>query len=114
RDDLQTFAAPPHRFEELGRTGQKANPVHMRAFELFDVEAQAARPMIEAIPRQRTDDGLETRPELEPRLFDAEPAHARVMLRNDLEPEKIIEREVEQRAVHVDEHGVDAFPIDDA
>ena len=39
--------------------------------------------------------------------------HARVSLRHDLAPEEIVESEIEQRAVHVDEHGVDAVPIDD-
>ena len=38
---------------------------------------------------------------------------ARVALRHDLAPEEIVEVEIEQRAVHVDEHGVDAVPIDD-
>ncbi len=33
---------------------------------------------------------------------------ARVPLGHDFEPEVVVEREIEQRAVHVDEHGVDA------
>ena len=112
-DDRKAFAARAHAREKVLRAGQKANVRAVLALQALQVHTEIARPMIEAIPLERADLGLEARRERLLRGRHAHPAQVRVALRHDLAPEQIVEVEIEQRAVHVDEHGVDAVPVDD-
>ena len=113
RDDRKALAASAHAREKILRAGQKPNVRAVLALQALQVHAEIARPMIEAIPLERADLGLEARRERLLRGRHAHPAQVRVALRHDLAPEQIVEAEIEQRAVHVDEHGVDRRPIDD-
>ncbi len=69
--------------------------------------------MIEAVPFERADHGVEARRERRPRSRHGHAVQTGIALRHDLAPKQIVEVEIEQRAVHVDEHRVDAVPIDD-
>ncbi len=82
------------------------------AFDGHDVESKLAAPVIDRVPVERALDRAEFRPEPLERLREIEPIELGVAARNEVEPELIIELEVEERAVHVKEHGIDAGPVD--
>src|SRR6478735_6240429 len=106
------LAARAHRGEELARAGQIAHEMRAAALQRADIELEVARPMIEAVPVQRAGDRVEAPRERSASLGHADAVCFGVMLGQELEPEEVIEREVEQRAVHVDEHRVDSVPVD--
>src|SRR5262245_5463758 len=82
------------------------------SLELFDVESEVAAPVIETVPVERPRDRVKTSDQTRARGVDRAAAQHGVVLGDELEPEEIVECEVEQRAVHVDEDGVDTIPID--
>src|SRR5690606_14119531 len=113
RHDAEALAARTNGVEKLGRARQEANVLAMLALQGSEIEAEIARPMIEAVPRQLACDRIEARREALARMLDREAVALRVSLRHELEPKEVVEREIEQRAVHVDEHGVDVVPVDE-
>ena len=85
----------------------------MLALQGLQIQVEIARPMVEAIPLERTQFRFEAGLERPLRLGHRQVVQRCITLRHDLAPKVRVEVEIEQRAVHVDEHRVDRIPVDD-
>ena len=113
RHDPEMLAPCANRREKLRRARQIGHAMPMNVLELFDVEPEIAAPMIEAVPIERALDRIEAPRQPLARFGGGAAVELGVMRGHELEPKVIVEREIEQRAVHVDEHRVDSFPVDE-
>ena len=100
-----------HRAQEIRRTGERAAAVAHVVLELDQVEAGQCAPVGQAVPRQRAAQRLEMRPELGVGRVESDALALGVARRHDLTPEIVVEREVEDGAVHVEHHEFDGRPV---
>src|SRR5690606_36558287 len=105
-------SASPDPRQEARRARQITDQMPVTSFQRDEIELQLRAPMLEAIPRERARDALLARRELALRGVESEPVPLSVAGRHELAPEEIVEREIEQRAVHVDQHGIDLVPAE--
>ncbi|MFO1467299.1 MAG: DEAD/DEAH box helicase [Steroidobacteraceae bacterium] len=82
------------------------------ALDVRDVEPEFAAPVVDAIPVERAHGGAELRREDLAGTRRRETVRARVVRRHQFLPEPGVEAQVEQRTVHVEQHGIDARPVD--
>ena len=80
------------------------------ALQLRDVQRQLATPEVDAVPVERALLGDEARRERRAGCLQRQRVTLGVALGHDFQPEIVIEAQVEQRAVHVEQHGVDFVP----
>ena len=111
RDQGDALAGRPHAREEAARLGQPVDLVARRALHRQDVERERAAPVVDAVPVERAGRRLEDRPHEAARLLDRDAAALGEAARQVLLPETLVVAEVEQRAVHVEQHGVDGGPF---
>ena len=99
--------------EEVRCAVQIADLVAQFALERRDVETQFVAPVIHAVPVERAALRLEPRLELGHGRLVIEAARCTPAARQHLEPEQVVEMQVEHGAVHVETHPVDAGPVGD-
>ena len=87
--------AAANRGKELGRARQEPNVLAVLALQRLQIETEIACPVIEAVPVERADLGCETRRERGSRLRNGHTVLVRIAFRYDIEPEVIVEREIE-------------------
>jgi hypothetical protein len=90
---------------------QPGDVVAHRALEHRDVERERAAPVVDAVPVERAVGPVENRPHQAMRLVDRDAAARCEPARQYFLPEQLVESEIEQRAVHVEQHGVDRLPV---
>jgi hypothetical protein len=112
RDDPQMLAARTHGLEKFARARKEPDQMAVSMLQRFHVETELAAPMVEAVPVECPLDRVEAPRQPVARLGGSATFELCVARRHELEPEVIVEGEIEQRAVHVDEHRVDAVPFD--
>ena len=111
-DQNAALAALPEPQEKLFRACQVADPVLRGAFDGGDVESELTRPMVDAIPLQRPVGGREACPQQVERVPRRQSMQGSVVMRNEFLPEPIVEAQIEQRAIHVEKHGIDLRPVE--
>lgn len=79
--------------------------------ECDDIETEAGRPEVQAVPVQRALVASEFVHQLGFRVVDAKIPGLCEPLRQVFQPEMVVKVEIEQGAVHVEQHGVDAGPV---
>ncbi len=79
--------------------------------QLHDVDTQLSRPVIEAVPLQRSLTGGDALMQIFGRLGGAEAEMLGVARGQMLKPEEVVEMKVEQGAVHVQQDRVDLLPV---
>ena len=101
------LAERAHAIEEVRRAGQVADVRAHLGLQRGDVEAEFLAPVIDAVPVQRAALGVEARLQLREGRDRVEPALRAPPVRQRLEPEQVVEAQVEDRAVHVEANGFD-------
>ena len=77
------------------------------AVERGDIDPQFPAPVVDAIPVERALLGGKHRFELLLGGNDGDRIRSRIFAGHQLAPEMIVEPEIEDRAVHVEQHGID-------
>jgi hypothetical protein len=106
------LAQLPHRDQEIGDVRQEVDMVLGLALQRRDIETELATPVIQAVPLERPPGRREPRLEHRDGLLVRQAVQGRVARRDELLPEEIVEPEVEQRAVHIQQHGVVMVPLE--
>ena len=111
RQQNRAQSAPPQLTQELFRTQQIAHLLTNFVFQTRDIDVELMRPIIGAVPVERSMDCREARLQGSPRLLQSQTVAPRKALGDEFQPEIIVKLQVEQRAVHVQQHRIDALPI---
>src|SRR5579859_5158849 len=107
-DQHQALAQGPHLPQELLRVGQHLDQVLHLPLQGHDVHVQLPGPVLQGIPGERALHSPETRHErLQGGLGRQAVALAEAQ-RQVLQPEMVVEMQVQERAVHVQENRMDA------
>ena len=80
--------------------------------ERGDIHAQLLRPVIEAVPLERALAAVEGVAQQRRGFLLADPLPGRIQPGQVIHPEVVIKMQVQQGAVHVQQHGVDSVPVD--
>ncbi len=107
----QALAVAAQGGQEFGHAGEPLHLVHGGAFERTDIEPQLAAPVLHAVPVQRTLALPEPRHQVCARLIEGDAAGLRPGAGNDVPPEPGIKRQVQQRAVKIQQHRIDGGPV---
>src|SRR5690606_8876918 len=99
--------------QTLLRARQKTDVLAQLVLQSCDIELEGSAPIVRAIPVERSLLGGEQGRQNFLRALDADAAALRIALGNGLAPEIVVETQVEERAVHVEQHRVDAGPCDE-
>jgi len=102
---------PAYRAQEFDRTRQVADVPAQRGLERRDVEVEFLAPVVDAVPVERAPLGIETRVELADRLLGRHSMALAPVPRQRIEPEKVVEAQVQHRAVHVEADGAYRVPF---
>ncbi|MEX0898316.1 MAG: hypothetical protein WD944_02465 [Steroidobacteraceae bacterium] len=97
--------------KESARLRQPLDLVTNGALQGHDVERQRLAPEIDAIPVERALRRLEDGAHQAPRLVERHVPALGVAPRQELFPEMHVPAEIKQRAVHVEQDGVDRSPV---
>ena len=98
------------RLQEALRAREEAHVRALLALQLRDVERQFAAPEVDAIPVESALLGDETRRERRASRLQRQLVAPRIALGQHFQPEIVVEAQIEQRAVHVEQDGVDLVP----
>ena len=109
-DQHQAPARGAHCVQEVEHVWMHRDQVVHLLLELRDVEAELARPVVHTVPVERALGFFVARHQLGLRGLEGERVFLGVAPRHVLQPEVVVVVQVEQRAVHVEQHGVDFFP----
>jgi hypothetical protein len=112
RDEDPPFAAFLELQKEFLGSRQIAHLIESRALDVGDVEAQFAAPVIDAIPLHGAAGRVKSRLEEFQRIRPGQTVLRRVAVRYEFLPEPIVETQIEQRSIHVQQHGVNLGPVD--
>ena len=110
RDQHRIEAARVQRLQKLLCPGQESHVLAHFAFQLGDVERQLAAPEVDAVPVERPLLGDEARLECRASGLQRQLVTLGVALGQHFQPEIVVEAQIEQRAVHVEQDGVDLVP----
>src|SRR5579863_9666353 len=97
--------------ERLAGPGQPVNAARVSAVQRRDIELKLARPVLHAIPVERAGARAQSRLQCRARLGEAHHATGGVGLRHDLAPQMVVKAKIEQRAVEVEQRGINALPV---
>lgn len=97
------------KLHDMGMYGDKV--LHF-AFQQFDIQLQLAPPVVHAVPLDGSLHGAIARCQLLLRRRQVDAAALRIALRHMLQPEVVVEVEVEQRSIHIEKDAVDGMPVD--
>ncbi len=97
--------------QELLRARQPADALAGRTLQCRHIEPQLAAPVIHAIPVQRALAGAKAWLQLLARLVGSKGARRAIHRGQVVPPEVGVEGEVEQRAIEVEQDGVDLIPV---
>src|SRR5690606_22598950 len=92
--------------------GPKRNQVLNLFLELADIEAEFAGPVVEAVPVERALFPFDALRQLRLDLFQGAIVMGRVAQGQMLQPEVIVEVEIQQGTVHIQQDGIDLAPVD--
>jgi hypothetical protein len=79
-------------------------------FQRGDIELELATPEIGAVPVERSLPCSEARAQRSVRFGERDRVMPREPLGNDLQPEIVVEAQIEQRAIHIEQDGIDLGP----
>src|SRR5690606_23909763 len=82
----------------------------MPALQLDDIETDLRAPGSDAVPFEPPEQASIAARDVRARILEADACPLGIACGHELEPEEVVECEIEQGAVHVDEHGVDLMP----
>ena len=111
--EQHALAEAPQQVKEVRGAVEVADLVAQFVLERRDVEPEFVAPVIHAVPVERAALRVEPRPQLRHRRVVIEAACLAPAPRQHLEPEQVVEMQVEHGAVHVEAHDVDAGPVGD-
>jgi hypothetical protein len=97
-------------FQKIGDVGQYGDQAGDFRLEAGDVQFQRGAPVIEAVPFDAPFHGPETRNQAFFGLLQRQAVLLGVAQGHEFAPEVIVEIQVEQGAVHVEQHRVDLVP----
>ena len=109
---VDPLAVPAQKEQELDDEGVHRDQVVHLLLENRDVEAELVGPVVEVGPVEGIFLGAEQ--PVEPLLgtVEGDGVFLRIALGHVLEPEMVVEMPVQERAVHVQQHGVYQVPVD--
>src|SRR5258707_4007571 len=110
-DQHQALAAGAQFSQKHFRARQESHAGQRLALQGGDVELKLSRPIVDAIPLQGVRDILEFERQALVRLCLADAIRRGVSVGDQGPPKPIIEAQVQQCAVHVEQHGIDTFPV---
>ena len=90
---------------------QVADVLMHLGLERGDVEVEFLAPVVDAVPLERAPLRVEARPQPRDGLLRRHAVALAPAARQRLEPEQVVEAQVEHRAVHVEAHGADGAPV---
>lgn len=111
-DENASFVVLRQTREECLAVRSKANQVQKLSFQFTNVQPRHLVPVIEAVILERVAAFLILSLQLGTRLRQCETACSSIALGKVVAPEEVVEIEVEDRAVHVDQYGVNPGPIE--
>ncbi len=109
-DQHHALASLAQRREELVGAGSEGDQLGYLTLHLADRQVQFACPVVQAIPGELADVFVEQRRELQFGHGAADAVQFGIALRQQLEPEVIVEVKIQQGAVHVEQDGIDVGP----
>jgi hypothetical protein len=98
--------------QKLFRSRQESHLRQRLALDAADVELQFTRPIFDAIPLQRSLHLDELRRQQPLSFRGPKTVGGRVTAGDQFQPKPIVEAQVEQCAVHIEQHRVDGRPVD--
>jgi hypothetical protein len=101
-----------HRVEELDHVGMHRDQVFDLLFQQRDVEVELLAPVVDAVPGHRALDRAGALGKHGTRVGERQRVTLGVTPRHVLEPEVVVEMQIEQRAVHVQQQRADLLPVD--
>ena len=111
-EEHQTLAVAAQGRQELRHSGQPAHLVHRGALERRDIQLELPAPVLHAVPVQRARALAQARRELRARLLEGDAAGVRPRRCGMVcAPEMGIKRQIQQRAVKIQQHRVDGGPV---
>ena len=111
RREQQALAPRPHRVEALARPRQVADVLVHLGLQRRDVEVELLAPVIHAVPVERAALRIEPRVQLRDRLLGGHAVLLAPAPRQHVEPEQVVEAQVEHRSVHVEADGTHRVPV---
>ena len=112
RHHHEPLSAALERREERLCVRSVADQVRELDVQRYDVELRVARPVVEAIELEPCSVLAHVREEMRACVVVADAVALGVALGQPVVPERVVEVEIEQRAVHVEQHGVDSRPVE--
>ena len=97
--------------QEILSARQPGNALRVGPFECLDIELELATPVIDAVPGKRALTGAKARGELGSSDVYSRRTRRRISSGDDLEPEMIVIRQIQQRAVQIQQYGIYMAPI---
>jgi len=112
RHQHETLAALAQSLEKAPRTRQPCGAMRFFAVQRGDVDAQFARPEIDAIPLEPALPVPKLRREFRLRFGERQAVVLGINFRDAREPHETVESQIEQSAVEIEQHGIDTIPIE--
>lgn len=108
-DPLPAIAQRTHQCQ---RVGTPANQVNGLSMWRHYVQAGVSRPIVQTIEFDPTEHFAHVCGELEVCVFERESVGGGEVSGQQVAPDLVIELQVEQRAIHVEQHSIDLVPVD--
>ena len=109
-DQYHAFTRPFDRRQEGVRIRAQGDQVRGFQFQFAHWQLEFGTPEIQAVPLQQTGIAFEQRLQFQLGHGPADPVQVGITLGQVLQPEMVVEVQIQQRAVHVQQNGVDVVP----
>src|SRR5687767_6885774 len=107
-DEDRLFALRLQKSQKLGSARPKTDQMFYFCFQCLNIHADLRAPVIEAIPVEAAMQRARQICQILPRTCEVAGMMRRITRWQILEPEIIVESQIEQSAVHVEQHGINS------
>src|SRR5579872_42208 len=98
--------------QEVLCAGQPGYPPGLGALERLHVQSERAAPIVDAIPVHRALAGTKTGCQIGASRLEGHSSRRGIHSRDEIEPEIVIERQIEQRPIEIHQHGLNMVPVE--